>query len=205
INNNTLISIISLLGIICKFFRCIMWTLIISFLPMLFSCKRKNCTNFDCNLQQNITETNQPVFDNNNVLCNQNATEKGYNELSSLLNDKPIVAVQNIFSRESHLKYSIPELSVLLILYFVFSAYCGNTGVSGGLLIPMIFIGGLYGRIIGRLLITIIGKIPNTIATSWINPGVLALLGSASFLSGVTRNTISLAIILVHISETVLK
>ena len=62
------------------------------------------------------------------------------------------------------------------------------------------FIGGLYGRIIGRVLVDMHGGIPNDSFWEWIDPGALALIGAASFFGGVTRLTMSLTVIMVSYS-----
>jgi H+/Cl- antiporter ClcA len=59
------------------------------------------------------------------------------------------------------------------------------------------FIGGLYGRVIGRLLVDAHGGIPTDIFWHWIDPGAMALIGAASFFAGVSRLTMSLTVIMV--------
>ena len=59
------------------------------------------------------------------------------------------------------------------------------------------FIGGLYGRAVGRLLVDLHGGVPTELYWQWIDPGALALIGSASFFGGVSRLTMSLAVIMV--------
>ena len=59
------------------------------------------------------------------------------------------------------------------------------------------FIGGLYGRIVGNLLVDLHGGIPKNRFWDWIDPGALALVGAASFFGGVSRLTISLTVIMV--------
>ena len=60
------------------------------------------------------------------------------------------------------------------------------------------FIGGLYGRIIGRVLVDMHGGVPTDSFWEWIDPGALALIGAASFFAGVTRLTMSLTVIMVR-------
>jgi len=59
------------------------------------------------------------------------------------------------------------------------------------------FIGGLYGRALGRLLVELHGGVPTELFWQWIDPGALALIGSASFFGGVSRLTMSLTVIMV--------
>ena len=60
-------------------------------------------------------------------------------------------------------------------------------------------IGGLFGRVVGRGLVDIIG-IDNILGNRywmWIDPGAFALIGAASFFGGVARLTMSLTVIMV--------
>ena len=62
-------------------------------------------------------------------------------------------------------------------------------------------IGGLYGRIVGQLMVNWFGifvpENPDQIVWSWIDPGAMALIGAASFFGGVSRLTMSLTVIMV--------
>ena len=60
------------------------------------------------------------------------------------------------------------------------------------------FIGGLYGRAIGRVLIHFHGGVPTDPFWMWIDPGAMALIGAASFFAGVSRLTMSLTVIMVR-------
>ena len=63
-------------------------------------------------------------------------------------------------------------------------------------------IGGLYGRVIGRIITDMYGGIPRDPYWEWIDPGAFALIGSASFFGGVSRLTMSLTVIMVSIMIT---
>lgn len=58
------------------------------------------------------------------------------------------------------------------------------------------YIGALYGRIVGLVLVSIFG-IQTDESHAWIDPGLFAAIGAASFFSGVSRLTISLTVIMV--------
>ena len=49
------------------------------------------------------------------------------------------------------------------------------------------FIGGVYGRIIGRALVDLHGGVPKDRFWMWIDPGALALIGAASLFNYVTH------------------
>lgn len=62
--------------------------------------------------------------------------------------------------------------------------------VPSGVIIPALDAGALFGRMIGQL-------VPNT------SPGVFAMVGSAAFLAGVSRMTVSLAVIMFELTGEV--
>ncbi|GAB0182485.1 chloride channel protein C-like [Grus japonensis] len=64
------------------------------------------------------------------------------------------------------------------------------------------YTGALYGRIIGLTLVSIFGVQTNEYG-AWIDPGLFAAIGAASFFSGVSRLTISLTVIMVEITNDV--
>lgn len=61
------------------------------------------------------------------------------------------------------------------------------------------FIGAVYGRIIGRAIVDLTGGIPSDEHWKWIDPGIMAVLGAASFFTGVARLTVAMAVIVVII------
>jgi len=88
---------------------------------------------------------------------------------------------------------------VILVYYYVFAAWCaGGVSIASGFVVPMLCIGAVYGRIIGRVMILI------TPETEWNNPGLYALLGASAFFAGVSRLSISLTIIMIELSGDVL-
>ena len=62
--------------------------------------------------------------------------------------------------------------------------------VPSGIIIPALDAGALFGRMVGQL-------IPN------ISPGIFAMVGSAAFLAGVSRMTVSLAVIMFELTGEV--
>ncbi|KAB5554366.1 chloride channel [Coniochaeta sp. 2T2.1] len=62
--------------------------------------------------------------------------------------------------------------------------------VPSGIIIPAVDAGALFGRMVGQL-------VPN------ISPGIFAMVGSAAFLAGVSRMTVSLAVIMFELTGEV--
>jgi len=62
--------------------------------------------------------------------------------------------------------------------------------VPSGVIIPALDAGALYGRLVGQL-------VPN------ISPGIFAMVGAAAFLAGVSRMTVSLAVIMFELTGEV--
>ena len=90
----------------------------------------------------------------------------------------------------------------MLVIYFFLSCYAAGTYISCGIVVPMLLIGGLYGRMIGRFLVDQFG-IQTDKYWAWMDPGAFALLGSVSFFAGVTRLTMSLTVIMVEITNDI--
>ena len=60
--------------------------------------------------------------------------------------------------------------------------------VPSGIIIPALDAGAFFGRLVGQLVTTI-------------SPGIFAMVGAAAFLSGVSRMTISLCVIMFEVSQ----
>jgi chloride channel 7 len=96
----------------------------------------------------------------------------------------------------------------MLLVYFPLSCWSAGTAVSSGMVVPMLLIGAIYGRIVGLACTNIAFGEHSPIdytdtRRAWIDPGVFALIGSASFFGGVSRLTMSLAVIMVEITNDV--
>lgn len=60
--------------------------------------------------------------------------------------------------------------------------------------VPMVVIGAAYGRFIGLILMYIYGSEFN-------DPGIFAIMGTAAFMAGVSRLTVSLTVIIIEITN----
>ncbi|KAK2191553.1 hypothetical protein NP493_51g02024 [Ridgeia piscesae] len=126
-----------------------------------------------------------------------------YNEAASLLNVHGLWGLRLLFSRRTHLQFSYAALLSILPIYFTLSCWASGSALASGIVVPNLFIGGLYGRALGRLLTDLHGGVPQDIFWQWIDPGALALIGAASFFGGVSRLTMSLTVIMIEITNDV--
>lgn len=63
------------------------------------------------------------------------------------------------------------------------------------------YIGALYGRIIGQVLVTLFSvHSEDSGYWAWMDPGAFALIGAASFFGGVSRLTLAVTVIMVSAS-----
>ncbi|KAK4336757.1 hypothetical protein RND71_044220 [Anisodus tanguticus] len=106
---------------------------------------------------------------------------------------------------------SINLLIVALIFKFVITVFTFGIKVPTGLFIPSLTMGAIAGRCTGILMEQIAFKYPN----SWVfqgscstgvncmTPGIYAVVGAAACLSGITRMTVSLVVIVFEITGSV--
>jgi H+/Cl- antiporter ClcA len=84
-----------------------------------------------------------------------------------------------------------------------------GSAISSGLFVPMLVMGACVGRLVGLGVVDTaayygfddgIFKPPSP--WSWMDPGVFALLGAGAFMAGVSRLSLSLAVIVMEVSGT---
>ena len=125
-----------------------------------------------------------------------------YSEAATLFYGTGEQAVYHLYSKNTHKQFSYTAMVIMLIINFLLSCYTAGTFLSCGIVVPMLLIGGLYGRISGRLFVEWFG-IQTDKFWAWMDPGAFALLGSVSFFAGVTRLTMSLTVIMVEITNDI--
>ncbi|RWR84374.1 putative chloride channel-like protein CLC-g [Cinnamomum micranthum f. kanehirae] len=117
-----------------------------------------------------------------------------YNDLASLFFNTNDDAIRNLFSSGTN-----NEFDYLSILLFFFTSYFLGILSYGivapcGLFVPVILTGASYGRFVGML----VGMKSN------LDHGLYAVLGSAAFLAGSMRMTVSLCVILLELTNNLL-
>ncbi|NXN48225.1 CLCB protein, partial [Rhinoptilus africanus] len=115
---------------------------------------------------------------------------------AALLVENGKQGITYLFKRGTHEEFGYASLCTALAFYFILSCWTAGSAVASGLVIPMLYTGALYGRITGLILVSIFGVQTNEYG-AWIDPGLFAAIGAASFFSGVSRLTISLTVIMV--------
>jgi len=124
------------------------------------------------------------------VIC----PEGEYSDLFVLLMQPKEAAVKLLFSREmgSGMEVSIPHLIVCAVIVYALTLATFGSALPCGLFIPNILCGAILGRAFGEALLK---------AGCDVHPGVYALMGSTGMLSGFSRMTISLAMIMLEITN----
>jgi len=82
---------------------------------------------------------------------------------------------------------------VFLFVHFALVLVVAGTSLAAGLFVPMMLIGAVIGRLFGTMLGDILQK-P-------FDPSIYALVSSAAMMSGFSRMTISLVVIILELTE----
>ncbi|XP_022809140.1 chloride channel protein A-like [Stylophora pistillata] len=185
------------------------------FLPAAFP-----CTSFECSFSSEgfrkkcLTDAQHPLHterDVQNYTCpafdtvtinGTQYTNSSYNEVATLLFVTGEKAIHHLFSRDTAYELGYASLCSVLVIYFLLACWSAGTAISSGLVVPMLFIGGTYGRIIGRAMVDMFG-FHSTGYWAWMDPGAFALIGAASFFGGVSRLTMSLTVIMMEITNDI--
>ena len=89
--------------------------------------------------------------------------------------------------------YHVGPLIVYGVSYWLLVSLIYGAFVPGGLFVPSIVVGGMYGRVLGIF-------VEFLFPSSFINPGVYALLGAASMLGGFTRLALPVVLMLIELT-----
>ncbi|KAK9735579.1 hypothetical protein RND81_04G214100 [Saponaria officinalis] len=117
-----------------------------------------------------------------------------YNDLASLFLNTNDDAIRNLFSARIVQEFQLSSLLIFFATVYVLGIITYGIAVPAGLFIPVILAGSVYGRLVGRLFVSV----------SALDTGLFALLGAASFLGGTMRMTVSLCVILLELTNDLL-
>ena len=122
-----------------------------------------------------------------------------YSQIGSLIFSSSDVITRNLFDRTiayvpGQIDYQFDPfpLLVYMIAYVFLVAWVYGAYVPGGLFVPSIVIGAVYGRVVGYFIQHYVSAV--------VNPGVYALLGAAGMLGGFTRLGLPVIIMLVEMT-----
>ena len=125
------------------------------------------------------------------------ASMSNYNALATLLMQPQEGAIKQLFSRGTAGYFEPTTVLFFAVLYFFSAIFVYGVAVPSGLFVPGMLIGGGLGRFVGELVYVLDGP------GSRVDPGMYALVGAAGILGGVTRMTMSLAVIILEISNDI--
>ena len=120
-----------------------------------------------------------------------------FNDLATLLMQPQESAIKQLFSRSTAGYFSPTCLGIFILIYFSCALFLYGIAVPSGLFVPGLLIGGGIGRLVGECL-----YLSGGIGLRC-DPGVYALIGAAGMLGGVTRMTMSLAVIIVELTNDI--
>ncbi|CBZ23332.1 putative chloride channel protein [Leishmania mexicana MHOM/GT/2001/U1103] len=151
-------------------------------------------------VQQWGTEGGWRLFNNT---C---AKPKTYSPLGTLNMASGKNTIRHLFSRQTAGEFPVMTLIVYFLIYFASACMASGTSVSGGLVVPSLVLGAVFGRLFGLLMFHIgVTKIPGVprgyaAADAWMDPGVFALIGAGAFLAGTSRMSMAICVIMVELS-----
>ena len=114
-----------------------------------------------------------------------------YSAMASLWFNTPEAAIRQLFHTDRG-QYEMGSLVSFGSAYLLIACITYGIAVPSGLFVPCILTGAAWGRFLGTV---IAHQYPDA---EWSDPGKYALIGSAAFLGGVVRMTISLAVIVIE-------
>lgn len=118
--------------------------------------------------------------------------EGSFNSLATLLFTAQGGTFRLLLHTGSGYTFDYISLCVFTLIYFIGAAMFAGSTMASGLMVPMLIIGAGYGRIVGKLIKTMVPTI---------DPASYALVGATSFFGGVSRMTISLTVIMLEITN----
>ncbi|CAD5117652.1 DgyrCDS6405 [Dimorphilus gyrociliatus] len=167
-----------------------------TFIPLRIPCTKIDCKEGYASFCGNESTRDESAKNAMSVCHNQT---NSYSDISTILWGPGEDNIKRLFTRRSAEEISGTSLLLWLPLYFFFATWTAGSSVSSGLVVPMLFIGGLLGRLTGIVLGLIVGNSH----TDWVDAGAWSLIGAAAFFAGVSRLTVSLTVIMLEITNDV--
>jgi chloride channel 6 len=124
----------------------------------------------------------------------ENAEYNQYNDMATLFFNGQETAIKALYHNPGD--FTLTTLFGFILIYFPIQCWTYGILIPSGLFVPSILCGACYGRIWGNIL-TEFGYTTN------LYTGSFALIGSAAFLGGVVRMTISLTVIMIETTNQI--
>ncbi|KAE8598728.1 hypothetical protein XENTR_v10016914 [Xenopus tropicalis] len=195
--------------------RIIFWVVTITvtvYIPYFFSCSPNPTASQVQNASEHKPHGEHAAWDVSEYNCPPGSSwvaPNGSIMANHSINQAAVLLVKNgkqgtmlLYQRGSHEKFGLPALLMALIFYFTISCWTAGTAAGTGLVVPMVYTGALFGRLVGLIMVAMFGVQTDEYG-AWIDPGLFAVIGSAAYFGGVTRLTISLTVIMVEITNDV--
>ncbi|ELR98544.1 chloride channel protein [Gloeocapsa sp. PCC 73106] len=96
--------------------------------------------------------------------------------------------------------FSIPFLSMILVIKLVVTAICLGSGLVGGIFAPALFLGACLGAVYGQVLVAILPPEVGLIAP----PAAYAMVGMAALLAGSVKAPLTAIILLFELTQNYL-
>ncbi|CAI5982152.1 unnamed protein product [Closterium sp. NIES-64] len=116
-----------------------------------------------------------------------------YNDMAGLLFTPNDDSIRSLLSSGTHHAFSFTSLGIYFCCFYFLSILTYGITVPSGLFVPAIVCGATYGRVVGRIM-------SNYAPADNLDEGTYALIGTASFLGGSMRTTVSLCVILLELT-----
>ena len=132
-----------------------------------------------------------------------------YNELATLMHVPGSTALKHMLARGVPHEFGYGSIITFFIIYYLGAAITAGTCLASGLFVPMLVMGSCIGRFWGLVALDIATHIGmtqeqlNGEVWSWIDPGVFAMVGAGAYMAGVSRLTLSLAVIVMEMTNEV--
>ncbi|KAK5574581.1 hypothetical protein RB653_009834 [Dictyostelium firmibasis] len=116
--------------------------------------------------------------------------EGEYNQMAGLSFNSLDAALRLLFSTSTDI-FTIPTLAIFSVISFILTTITSGLMLASGLFIPMMLVGATFGRLAGQVIALFVS----------VDPCIYALVGASAMMAGFSRMTISLAIIMVELTE----
>eukprot|EP01060_Flectonema_neradi_P019968 TRINITY_DN2747_c0_g1_i1.p1 TRINITY_DN2747_c0_g1~~TRINITY_DN2747_c0_g1_i1.p1 ORF type:complete len:898 (+),score=144.63 TRINITY_DN2747_c0_g1_i1:45-2696(+) len=114
-----------------------------------------------------------------------------YSPSATLFWNSGISIIKLLFRKST--EFDTLSLIFFGVAYFLFSCYSCGLKLASGIVIPMLVSGGVMGRLIGKFIYHHIDSSQHE--------GVYAVLGAAGYFAGVSRLSVSLAVIMIELTN----